>query len=64
MVDNPESLVRELQNRFPNTNIIGDDRVAQLIAKISGFVETPMSGLALRLDIQGTAFQLPVWRAL
>ena len=63
--DDPEPLVRELQDRFPRANLIGDDpdfdaRVAQVI----GFVEAPGIGLSLPLDIQGTAFQERVWQAL
>lgn len=63
--DDPEPLVRELQDRFPRANLIGDDpdfdaRVAQVV----GFVEAPGIGLALPLDIQGTAFQERVWQAL
>lgn len=63
--DDPDPLVRELQDRFPRANLIGDDpdfdaRVAQVIA----FVEAPGIGLSLPLDIQGTAFQERVWQAL
>lgn len=63
--DNPESLVRDLQDRFPQAEFIGADHdFEQLIAKVVGFVEAPALGLDLSLDIRGTAFQQRVWQAL
>jgi AraC family transcriptional regulator of adaptative response/methylated-DNA-[protein]-cysteine methyltransferase len=63
--DDPESLVRNLQDRFPKARLIGADREYEaLVARVVGFVETPMLGLDLPLDIRGTAFQRRVWRAL
>ena len=63
--DQPEQLVRDLQDQFPRANLIGDERgYEQLIAKVVGFVESPGIGLDLPLDIRGTAFQQRVWRAL
>jgi AraC family transcriptional regulator, regulatory protein of adaptative response / methylated-DNA-[protein]-cysteine methyltransferase len=58
--DNPETLVRDLQNQFPRADLLGgDENFEQLAAKVIGFVEAPRSGLDLPLDVQGTAFQLP-----
>jgi AraC family transcriptional regulator, regulatory protein of adaptative response / methylated-DNA-[protein]-cysteine methyltransferase len=51
--DDPEALVRSLQDRFD-----------QLVAKVVGFVEAPAQGLDLPLDIRGTAFQQRVWKAI
>jgi AraC family transcriptional regulator of adaptative response/methylated-DNA-[protein]-cysteine methyltransferase len=63
--DDPDSLVRELQDQFPKANLIGGDaRFEQLVAKVIGFVETPALGLDLPLDIRGTAFQQRVWQSL
>jgi AraC family transcriptional regulator of adaptative response/methylated-DNA-[protein]-cysteine methyltransferase len=63
--DNPEELVRDLQDRFPNANLIGGDRAfEQLVAQVVGFVEAPQIGLDLPLDVRGTAFQQRVWQAL
>jgi len=63
--DDPEVLVRELQDRFPKSNLIGGDAgFEQLVAKVVGFVEVPALGFDLPLDIRGTAFQQRVWRAL
>ncbi|MCR6497433.1 bifunctional DNA-binding transcriptional regulator/O6-methylguanine-DNA methyltransferase Ada [Shinella sp. CPCC 101442] len=63
--DDPDALVRDLQNRFPKARLIGMDRDYEaLIAKVCGFVENPGVGLDLPLDVRGTAFQRRVWQAL
>jgi AraC family transcriptional regulator, regulatory protein of adaptative response / methylated-DNA-[protein]-cysteine methyltransferase len=63
--DDPDALVRDLQDQFPKAEIIGrDGEFEQLIAQVVGFVEAPSIGLHLPLDVQGTAFQERVWRAL
>jgi AraC family transcriptional regulator of adaptative response/methylated-DNA-[protein]-cysteine methyltransferase len=65
MGDDPDQLVRELQDRFPRANLIGGDGdFEQLVSKVVGFVETPSVGLDLPLDVRGTAFQQRVWQAL
>ena len=61
----PEELARDLQDRFPQADLIGGDaEFERLIAKVVGFVEAPRLGLDLPLDVQGTAFQQRVWQAL
>jgi AraC family transcriptional regulator of adaptative response/methylated-DNA-[protein]-cysteine methyltransferase len=61
----PDALVRQLQDRFTKAELIGGDAAfEQLVAKVIGFVEQPRLGLDLPLDVQGTAFQQRVWRAL
>lgn len=63
--DDPEAMLRELQDRFPNAQLTGGDSgYENLMAKVLGFIEEPASGLDLPLDIRGTAFQQRVWRAL
>jgi len=63
--DDPDALVRDLQDQFPKAEIIGrDGEFEQLIAQVVGFIEAPTIGLHLPLDVQGTAFQERVWRAL
>ena len=63
--NDPDELVRDLQDRFPRANLIGADRDFEaLVAKIVGFVEAPAVGLDLPLDVRGTAFQQRVWQAL
>ncbi len=65
MGDDPDQLVRELQDRFPRANLIGGDGdFEQLVSKVVGFVEAPSVGLDLPLDVRGTAFQQRVWQAL
>jgi AraC family transcriptional regulator of adaptative response/methylated-DNA-[protein]-cysteine methyltransferase len=63
--DDPDALVRDLQDNFPKAKLIGGDReFEQWMAKVIGFVEAPERGLDLPLDVQGTAFQQRVWQAL
>jgi len=63
--DDPEELARDLQDRFPNAELIGGDAgFEDLVAKVVGFVEAPQLGLDLPLDLRGTAFQERVWQAL
>lgn len=63
--EEPEVLVRDLQDRFPQAELIGADQAFEhLVARVVGFVEAPALGLDLPLDVQGTAFQQRVWQAL
>jgi AraC family transcriptional regulator, regulatory protein of adaptative response / methylated-DNA-[protein]-cysteine methyltransferase len=63
--DEPEELVRELQDRFPQAELIGADHgFEQWVAKVVGFVEAPARGFDLPLDVRGTAFQRRVWKAI
>lgn len=63
--DNPDALVRDLQDRFSKAELIGGDaEFEKLVARVVGCVETPGRGLDLPLDIRGTAFQQRVWEAL
>lgn len=63
--DDAAALVRELQDRFPQAELVGGDAAfEQVVARVVGFVEAPQLGLALPLDIRGTAFQQRVWQAL
>jgi AraC family transcriptional regulator, regulatory protein of adaptative response / methylated-DNA-[protein]-cysteine methyltransferase len=63
--DDPEELVRDLQDRFPRAHLIGGDHEYEaLVARVVAFVEEPDIGLDLPLDVRGTAFQQRVWRAL
>src|ERR1700728_4575426 len=48
--DDPDELVRNLQDRFPKARLIGTDRDYEaLIARVVGFVENPQIGLGLPL---------------
>lgn len=63
--DDPHTLARQLQDRFPRATLIGGDTAfEEVVAKVVGFVEAPGLGLDLPLDVRGTAFQQRVWQAL
>jgi AraC family transcriptional regulator, regulatory protein of adaptative response / methylated-DNA-[protein]-cysteine methyltransferase len=63
--NDPDELVRNLQDRFPKAHLIGADQDYEaLVARVVAFVEKPEIGLDLPLDVRGTAFQQRVWRAL
>ncbi|SFR96018.1 DNA-O6-methylguanine--protein-cysteine S-methyltransferase /Transcriptional regulator Ada [Dyella sp. OK004] len=63
--DDPDALVRDLQDQFPKAQLIGGDAgFEQLVAQVVGFIEAPSLGLNLPLDVRGTAFQERVWQAL
>ena len=63
--DDPECLVRDLQDRFRNATLIGGDAgYERLVAQVVGLVEAPRQGLDLPLDIRGTVFQQRVWQEL
>lgn len=63
--DDPDTLVRDVQDRFHEATLIGGNRgFEQTIATVVAAVEAPALGLDLPLDVRGTAFQERVWRAL
>lgn len=63
--DDPDVLLRDLQDRFPKAKLVGGDKdFERLVATVVGFVEEPTRGLDLPLDLRGTAFQRRVWDAL
>jgi AraC family transcriptional regulator of adaptative response/methylated-DNA-[protein]-cysteine methyltransferase len=63
--DDPEALLRDLEDRFPRAELLGGDpSFEETVSKVVGFVEAPALGLDLPLDLRGTAFQQRVWQAL
>ena len=63
--DDPEALLRDLQDRFPRAHLVGaDQRFERQVAQVIRFVDAPSVGLKLPLDVRGTAFQQRVWQAL
>jgi AraC family transcriptional regulator, regulatory protein of adaptative response / methylated-DNA-[protein]-cysteine methyltransferase len=63
--DEPDTLVRELQDRFPKAQLIGgDEAFERRVAEVVGLIDHPEKGVDLPLDIRGTAFQQKVWAAL
>ncbi len=63
--DDPEMLMSDLQNQFPNDafEIIENDD-AELVAKVVDLIERPEQALRLPVDIRGTDLQTRVWDAL
>ena len=63
--DDPDALLRELQDRFPRAELIGGEPgFERLVAQVVGLIEQPGIGIDLPLDVRGTAFQQRVWQAL
>ncbi|MDC7693464.1 bifunctional DNA-binding transcriptional regulator/O6-methylguanine-DNA methyltransferase Ada [Asticcacaulis sp. DXS10W] len=63
--DDPETLLGNLQDRFPFADLIGaDPHYDAMVATVVGMVENPRQGAELPLDLRGSAFQKRVWRAL
>ena len=65
LADDRDSLVAALKQRFPAAVVVaGDGELKHWVDRIVGFITAPGHNLDLPLDIQGTAFQARVWRAL
>ena len=62
--DEPDALVRELQDRFSKAELVGPDADYEaVVAQVVALVDCG-EALDLRLDIRGTIFQQRVWEAL
>jgi len=63
--DDPDALLRDLQDRFAQAELIGGDAgFEDLVARAVGLVDHPGRLCELPLDVRGTAFQRQVWQAL
>ena len=63
--DDPDALVRDLQDRFPKADLVAGARdFDRVVARVVGLVEAPGTGVNLPLDLRGTVFQRRVWQAL
>ncbi len=63
--DDPDALLKDLQDRFPRATLRGGDSGFEaLVRDAIALVEAPSRGFDLPLDIRGTAFQHRVWQAL
>jgi len=63
--DQPEPLLNELRNAYPKARLRNDQaRLRDWFDQVRDHVLLPESALELPLDVQGTAFQSRVWRAL
>jgi len=61
----PGALLEELRTAFPKAHLYNDQqRLYAWFEKVRDFVLLPREALDLPIDIQGTAFQSRVWRAL
>jgi AraC family transcriptional regulator of adaptative response/methylated-DNA-[protein]-cysteine methyltransferase len=63
--DARDALVRDLRQRFAKA-VVAEDRagLGEWLGRIGAFIASPDHALDLPLDVQGTAFQAQVWRAL
>ena len=63
--DTPQALTAQLQTRFSKAQLQEPDaNFSAWVTQVIALIETPDRGLDLPLDIQGTAFQQRVWKAL
>lgn len=63
--DDADTLLVDLAARFPAATLVpAEADFASTVAAVVDLVETPAEGLALPLDVRGTAFQERVWQAL
>ncbi|MBN9508597.1 MAG: bifunctional DNA-binding transcriptional regulator/O6-methylguanine-DNA methyltransferase Ada [Alphaproteobacteria bacterium] len=60
-----DALLGDLRARFPRAHLVTDDAgLAAAVRAVVDFMEEPRAGIALPVDLRGTAFQVRVWRAL
>ena len=63
--DDPEVLVSDLQNQFPNETIEANENYdAGLVAKVVDLIERPDQAMELPVDTRGMDLQTRVWDAL
>ena len=60
-----DALLGDLRRRFPQAQIVPDDAaLAATVQRVLAYLDEPSAGIALPLDLRGTAFQQRVWSAL
>jgi AraC family transcriptional regulator, regulatory protein of adaptative response / methylated-DNA-[protein]-cysteine methyltransferase len=65
MGDDGEGLLADLGARFPQATLVANGiSVQDDLAKVFRFLEQPVDGLHLTLDMRGTSFQRRVWEKL
>jgi AraC family transcriptional regulator, regulatory protein of adaptative response / methylated-DNA-[protein]-cysteine methyltransferase len=63
--EDPEMLMSDLQNQFPDAAIeLKENDDDGLVAKVVDLIEHPEKAAELPLDVRGTDFQMRVWDAL
>ena len=65
LADRDNELISQMRERFPDAELWRDSRrLARVLPRVVGFIESPTGELDLPLDPEGTDFQRRVWRAL
>jgi AraC family transcriptional regulator of adaptative response/methylated-DNA-[protein]-cysteine methyltransferase len=60
-----DALIDELAGIFPQAHLIADEaEFADVFAQVVAFLDAPLEGLDLPLDIRGSALEQEIWRAL
>jgi AraC family transcriptional regulator, regulatory protein of adaptative response / methylated-DNA-[protein]-cysteine methyltransferase len=62
--DDDIELTAELQRRLPKAELATDSSLAATLEQVVAFIDRPVRGLDLPLDVRGTAFQCRVWAEL
>jgi AraC family transcriptional regulator of adaptative response/methylated-DNA-[protein]-cysteine methyltransferase len=62
--DDPEMLMSDLQNQFPNDAFEVADKSEALMGQVVDLIDRPGRAAELPLDIRGSEFQMRVWDAL
>jgi AraC family transcriptional regulator of adaptative response/methylated-DNA-[protein]-cysteine methyltransferase len=63
--DDPDALVSDLRRRAGTEPVVrADAELAPLSSQVARFLDSPVGGLDLAIDLRGTAFQREVWGAL
>ncbi len=63
--DDADRLVRDIQDMFPNAELIGaDPGFEATVARVIAQIEDSSRRFDLPLDVRGSAFQIEVWNAL
>ena len=63
--DSSGELLQQFQTQFCKATLLeGGKNLETHVQSVVEFVEAPSTGLALPLDVRGTAFQVTVWEAL
>jgi AraC family transcriptional regulator of adaptative response/methylated-DNA-[protein]-cysteine methyltransferase len=63
--DDADAMILELRGRFPRASIAAAGKdFDKLVKQVVKFIDRPLLGLDLPLDIRGTAFQKRVWQML
>ncbi len=63
--DDPQELLRDLQDRFAQAEISpGEEEFNSWVSQVVRFIDAPGTKFGVPLDVQGTDFQQRVWQAL